>query len=95
MGRIEVIKNTDKELIINIADEDYTMGNLIAKLAEAKPEVVYSAYRIDHPLIPKLTLTIITDGSRAPIEVLKEVLNDISRMAKEFQEKFKEALNIE
>lgn len=92
MAKIEVVKNTDKELIINIADEDHTIGNLIAKIAEDKPGVVYSAYRIEHPLIPKLTITIITDGSRKPLSILKEVLNDIAKQAIEFQEKFKEVL---
>lgn len=92
MAKIEVVKNTDKELVINIADEDHTIGNLIAKIAENKPGVIYSAYRIEHPLVPKLTITIVTDGSRKPLDILKEVLNDIVEMSREFQERFKEAL---
>ncbi len=87
MTRIEIIKNTDKELVLAIADEDHTIGNLISRLAEDKQGVVYSAYRIEHPLIPKLTITIVTDGSRKPLEVLKEVLKDIMDMSKEFEEK--------
>lgn len=92
MAKIEVVKNTDKELVINIADEDHTIGNLITKIAENKAGVIYSAYRIEHPLVPKLTITIVTDGSRKPLDILKEVLNDIVEMSREFQERFKEAL---
>lgn len=87
MSRIEIIKNTEKELVLTIADEDHTIGNLISKLAENKQGVVYSAYRIEHPLIPKLTITIVTDGSTKPLEILREVLKDIMEMSREFEEK--------
>ncbi len=93
MGKIEVkkLENTELELIIH--DEDHTLGNLIVKLAENKPGVTYVAYRIEHPLIPRLIVTLMTDGSVSALDVLKETLKEIKNLSKQFREEFTKAFN--
>ena len=93
MGKIEVkkLENTELELVVH--DEDHTIGNLIVKLAENKPGVTYVAYRIEHPLIPRLIITLMTDGSRSAIEVLKETLYEIKSLSKQFRDEFNKAFS--
>ncbi len=93
MSKIEVkkLENTELELIIH--DEDHTLGNLIVKLAENKPGVTYVAYRIEHPLIPRLIVTLMTDGSVSALDVLKETLREIKNLSKQFREEFIKAFN--
>ncbi len=90
--RIEIKKLSDKEVVLEIEGEDHTIGNLIARLAQEKKGVKFAAYRIPHPLIPKLIITLITDGSKKPIEVLKEVLNDIASMSRMFRAQLEKEL---
>ncbi len=72
---IEIRKLTDRELVIVYKDKDkHTIPNLISKLALNKPHVKYAAYIIDHPLVSYPEIVIVTDGSRKPLDVLKEVL---------------------
>ncbi|RLG88563.1 MAG: DNA-directed RNA polymerase subunit L [Thermoprotei archaeon] len=74
---IEIKKLTDRELIFIYRDKDkHTIPNLISKLALKKPYVKYSAYVIDHPLVSDPEIIIITDGSKKPVEVLEEILNE-------------------
>ncbi len=88
MGKIEVKKLEDTELELIIHDEDHTIGNLIVKLAEDKPGVTYVAYRIEHPLIPRLIVTLMTDGSVKALDVLKETLREIRNLSRQFREEF-------
>lgn len=91
MSKIEVrkLENTELELIIH--GEDHTLGNLVVKLAENKPGVTYVAYRIEHPLIPRLIVTLMTDGSVSALDVLKETLKEIKNLSRQFREEFTRA----
>jgi len=91
--RIELKKLTDKELRFVIYDEDkHSLPNLITKLALKKPGVTFSAYIIEHPLVSYPEVVILTDGSRSPVEVLEEVVNEIRTLVEQFSIKFEEAL---
>ncbi len=92
VSKIEVVKEKENRLEIRLRGEDHTMANLIVKLAIRKPHVTYAAYRIDHPLVSDPVVIIATDGSVKPIEVLKEVLEDIVRLVDEFKEKLNAAI---
>ena len=87
---IEIKKHTDKELVIQISGETHTLGNLIAKEAMNHPHVVFASYRVPHPLINKIELTIVVDDSydvdRAFIEIIENVrdyLKDFKRLVEE------------
>lgn len=90
---VELKKYTDKELRFIINDPDkHSLPNLIARLALQKPGVVYAAYIIDHPLVSSSEVVIVTDGSRDPLDVLIEVLEDAKAIAKEFLDRFNEVI---
>ena len=90
---LELKKLTDRELRIVIYDEDkHSLPNLISKLALKKPGVVYAAYIIDHPMVSYPEIVIVTDGTRNPLDVFEEVVNEIQKLIDEFSLKFEEAL---
>lgn len=80
---IKVERLTKNELELRIVGEDHALGNLIAKTALNHPNVRIAAYSIDHPLVGSPKIVIVTDGSKAPLDVLKEVINEIINMSKE------------
>jgi DNA-directed RNA polymerase subunit L len=91
---VELKKLTDREIRFVIYDEDrHSLPNLVTKLALKKPGVVYSAYILEHPMISYPEVVILTDGSRNPLEVLEEVVDEARKLVEDFLVKFEEALN--
>jgi DNA-directed RNA polymerase subunit L len=86
-------KLTDKEIRVVIQDQDkHSIPNLIAKLAVKKPGVTFAGYIIEHPLVSYPELVIQTDGTRNPLDVLKEVVEEAKSIAQEFLDSFNKAL---
>jgi len=92
---IKVEKLNERELVIKLLGEDHTMGNLIAKSALKHPNVQIAAYSIDHPLVDVPKLVLVTDGSKSPLEVLKEVIKDVMSLASELLDITKKTLKYE
>jgi DNA-directed RNA polymerase subunit L len=90
--KLKVIKIDEKTLEFELVGEDHTIANLIAKYAVRKPHVKYAAYNIPHPLISNPVIVITTDGKRSPVDVLREVLNDIIRDAETMRKQLEEVL---
>jgi len=57
--------------------EDHTVGNLLRERLLRDPRVLFSAYRVPHPLEPRLELRVQTDGSVAPEEAVRDALIDL------------------
>ncbi|MCC6016483.1 MAG: DNA-directed RNA polymerase subunit L [Desulfurococcaceae archaeon] len=97
MGINFVLKKlTDREIRIEIQDKDkHSLPNLIAKLAIKKPGVTFAGYIIEHPMVSYPVLVIMTNGSRNPLDVLKEVIEEAKIIAQEFLESFNKALTNE
>jgi len=86
-------KLTDKEIRVVIQDQDkHSIPNLIAKLAVKKPGVTFAGYIIEHPLVSYPELVIQTDGTRNPLDVLKEVVEEAKSITQEFLDSFNKAL---
>lgn len=91
--RLELKKLTDKELRVVIYDEDkHSLPNLLSKLALKKPGVVYAAYMLEHPITSYPEVVIVTDGSRKPLEVFEEIVQDAQKLVEEFSLKLEEAM---
>jgi len=73
---VELRKLARNEVVIRLAGEDHTLGNLIAKMALRHPNVKMAAYTIEHPLNGGPVIRIITDGRKDSIVVLREVLSE-------------------
>ncbi len=82
---IRVLRHTKDELVLEIMGEDDTLGNLISKEAMKHPKVLYSTYRIPHPLQDKLEITIKLKEGVDPGEVLVEVVENIRKILNEFR----------
>lgn len=92
-SKLKLLKREKDSIEIELEGEDHTIANLIAKYAIHKKGVVYSSYIVSHPLIGNPVVVLSTDGSRDPLEVLEEVLNDIINDAREFREKLQEVIS--
>lgn len=91
---LEIRKKTDRELVFKIKGEDHTLGNLIAKMALRHPNVELAAYIIEHPLDGSPVVRIITDGTKDPIEVLIDVLENSKRISLELLSIVKDKLGV-
>ncbi len=90
---VELKKYTDRELRFVLYDDDkHSLPNLITKMALSKPGVTYAAYILQHPVVSYPEIVILTDGSRDPLDVLREVIEEAKNMAKQFLSLLNEAL---
>ncbi|USP79774.1 uncharacterized protein yc1106_07048 [Curvularia clavata] len=69
--------------------EDHTLGNLLAQRLLKNPAVLFSAYKVPHPLFATFELRVQTDGSITPKEAVmktcREVIADLSKLNDSFQ----------
>ena len=80
---INVLKKTEKELELEIIDEDETILNPIAHLLTEHADVEYAACIVDHPLSNKRRLFLrVTKGK--PEELLKKILKQLQDEINEF-----------
>jgi DNA-directed RNA polymerase subunit L len=93
--RLEVRKRSERELILKVYGETHTLGNLLAKSALRHPNVRMAAYSVEHPLEEAFVLRLVTDGTRDPVNVLKEVVSDLIRLSDELLDRLREALGVE
>ena len=59
--------------------EDHTAGNMIKMDLLSNPNVLFSGYRMPHPLENKLELKIQTNGKIKPITAFAESLDSLTR----------------
>ncbi|HIH90025.1 TPA: hypothetical protein HA337_01690 [Desulfurococcaceae archaeon] len=85
----EVVVRNDKEVRIRIPNESHTLGNLITKLASRKKGVT-ALYMVEHPLRQVLWITIRTDGSVDPYEVLLETIDEAINYLNQFVRELEE-----
>jgi DNA-directed RNA polymerase subunit L len=74
--------------IITIENESHTFGNLLSRLIQDHPSILFAGYKIDHLLIKELTLGYKTDGTDIII-----ILDDIITKAIEIYNEIK--INVE
>jgi len=90
--KIKILKNEERELELEVLDEDHTLGNLIEKILLEDPSVTFAGYKIPHPLRRSVMLTIRTDGSKKPSEALIEAAMKAAKLSEEFKEAFNSAV---
>ena len=86
---INTLKKTEKELEIEIIDENETILTPITHLLIEHEDVEYAACIVDHPLSNKRRLFIrVTKGK--PEELLKKIVKQLEDEVKEFSSHFDE-----
>lgn len=89
---IKVVSKTERELVLEIYGEDYTLGNMIMKEALRHPAVEYAACRILHPLKNVIELIFVLKEGADMSTVIKEILERLREEIREFKRAVEEAL---
>jgi len=71
-----------------IVKQDHTMANMIRAQLLRVPAVIFSGYKVPHPLEPYFVLKVQTDGSITPQKALEEACQALIALIAELQVKF-------
>ncbi|ACL11742.1 DNA-directed RNA polymerase, subunit L [Desulfurococcus amylolyticus 1221n] len=82
---IRVVSRSERELVLEIYDEDHTLGNLLAKEAIRHPGVEYAAYRVPHPLKNMFEFTIIVKPGYTVESILRDIVNGLKNSLAELR----------
>jgi DNA-directed RNA polymerase subunit L len=86
---INILRKTEKELELEIIDEDETILNPITHMLTENKDVDYASCIVDHPLSNKRRLFMrVTKGK--PEDLLKKVVKDLEAEVREFGSYFEE-----
>jgi len=90
--QIKVLSKTDNELRLEIEGESHTLCNLLEKVLLEDETVDMAGYAIPHPLTSNPIVYIRTKGDRRTEMALKDAVDRVLQMEKEFREEFEKAL---
>lgn len=86
------VASTPNTSIFTFNKEDHTLGNLISQRLLTYKSVLFSAYKVESPLVASFDLRVQTDGSIPPrdaiIQCCKDVIADLSQMEQSFKKEF-------
>ncbi|EFE32013.1 uncharacterized protein ARB_00903 [Trichophyton benhamiae CBS 112371] len=78
--------------IFTFNKEDHTLGNLIRSRLLQNQHVLFSGYRIPHPLVHKVLLRVQTDGQITPKEAVlaacHDLVKDLGIFSREFTKEY-------
>ncbi|KAI9664919.1 MAG: DNA-directed RNA polymerase II core subunit [Bathelium mastoideum] len=68
--------------------EDHTLGELLRARLHKDKRVIFSGYKVEHPLLPKFDLRVQTDGDITPKEAVlkacRDTVQDLATLSQEF-----------
>ncbi|KAL9932391.1 hypothetical protein V8E36_008870 [Tilletia maclaganii] len=72
--RVEIKEDTriPNTVTVVLNKEDHTLGNLLRHAVLSQPSVLFAGYKVPHPLEPRTLVRIQTDGSKTPIQALRD-----------------------
>ncbi|KAB8304534.1 hypothetical protein EYC80_003920 [Monilinia laxa] len=88
----EADTRTPNSSIFTFNKEDHTLGNMLRAHLLKDPHVIFSGYKIPHPLFSKFELRIQTDGEITPKEALvaccRNLVSELEVFSREFTKEF-------
>lgn len=75
-----------------IAKEDHTLGNMIRMQLLKDPKVIFTGYKIPHPLQHEFVLRIQTSPDYSPQEALMNAIKDLISEIALLEERFRDAI---
>ncbi|KKY29132.1 putative dna-directed rna polymerase ii subunit [Phaeomoniella chlamydospora] len=79
-------------VIFTLNKEDHTLGNLLKSRLLQNPNVLFSGYKVPHPMFPTVELRVQTNGEVTPKDALigacTDLVNDLSTLSREFTKEF-------
>ncbi len=82
--KVNVIKKSSNELKIEVEGAGHTIGNLLQKKLLEEENVDLAGYDIPHPLSSSTIIYVRTKGKVKPEQVLKNAIEKMREMNKEF-----------
>ncbi|KAJ3438069.1 DNA-directed RNA polymerase ii subunit rpb11 [Anaeramoeba flamelloides] len=76
-----------------IRKEDHTLGNLIRMALLEDQNVLFSGYKIPHPLSFDLHLKIQTNGQTTPTQALETSISNLKKTIKKLEKDFSDDLS--
>lgn len=78
--------------IFTFNKEDHTLGNLLSQRLLKYDYIVFSAYKVPHPLFATFELRVQTDGTITPkdaiIRACRDIVQDLQRLNDSFQQEW-------
>ncbi|KAI8850548.1 DNA-directed RNA polymerase, partial [Chytridium lagenaria] len=75
--------------LFTILKEDHTLGNILRMQLLKNPKVLFSGYKVPHPLEHTFVLKVQTTPDAAPLDTLQNeinnLINEISNIKRKFQ----------
>ncbi|RAL06270.1 DNA-directed RNA polymerase II core subunit RPB11 [Aspergillus ibericus CBS 121593] len=89
---MEIDTRIPSSAIFTFNKEDHTLGNLIRARLLQSSHVLFAAYKVPHPLVPKFLLRVQTDGDITPkdavIAACHELVRDLGILSREFTKEY-------
>ncbi|KAJ5806221.1 DNA-directed RNA polymerase II subunit [Penicillium pulvis] len=89
---VDVDTRLPSAAIFTFHKEDHTLGNLLRVRLLRHPNVVFSAYRVPHPLTPNFELRVQTDGEITPraavIATCNVLIKELGQLSREFTKEY-------
>jgi len=90
--RITIMKNTARELELEIEGEGHTLCNPLREILFENGNVTFAGYSVPHPLERKAHFIVRTNGKSKPLKVLIEAAQKLIKQTEELREEFRKAL---
>jgi len=89
---MEIDTRVPSTAIFTFHKEDHTLGNLLRARLLQNSHVLFSGYKVPHPLVPDVLLRIQTDGEVTPKDALvaacHDLVKDLGLLSREFTKEF-------
>jgi len=89
---IHIVKNTAKELELDIEGEGHTLCNPLREILFEDTHLTFAGYSVPHPLERSAKFIVRTDGKVKAITVFKTAAQKLIERTEEFRTEFKKAL---
>lgn len=89
---IKVIKNTARELELDIEGEGHTLCNPLREILFEDKHLTFAGYSVPHPLERSAKFIVRTDGKVKAITVFKNAAQKLIDRSEEIRTEFKKAL---
>ncbi|KAL8713534.1 MAG: hypothetical protein Q9220_002396 [cf. Caloplaca sp. 1 TL-2023] len=91
-GEKKVTEEADTRIpstsVFTFNKEDHTLGNMLRARLLQSPHVLFSGYKVPHPLFSKFILRVQTDGTLTPrqalVQACKDLVTDLGLLSREF-----------
>ncbi|KAL8934441.1 MAG: hypothetical protein Q9216_005913 [Gyalolechia sp. 2 TL-2023] len=91
-GEKKVTEETDTRIpstsVFTFNKEDHTLGNMLRSRLLQSPNVLFSGYKVPHPLFSSFILRVQTDGTLTPrqalVQACKDLVTDLGLLSREF-----------